>query len=866
MKRYKKRTIALVLASVITVVGAFGSENYKNNLMSLGFSNDSSDCLTLAISTTKLYENQIKPIQRDNNTYEILLPETNSKLSADLPLGKNVASIDVKTLPYTQSSIGYTKITIVMQKPQALLLKSSVYIEDKTKPAPQLETTKEYVNTPPQENQFNQAKQVYQDRPENNYTQTEKSVETSDSTNIKNNVKQIDNVSTKNVKPINNTAIQNDTPSHNEEIIKFVLGGLLVFIILIYLFVRTREKMVEITGEQLDLKLDDDKDNNNKKREKEQKPKVKTTIKKLDRTYKNPISMPIQQAIAEPEETEVETPNIIDLDKLLKEQTQQPKEENVNSDTITEDADENLALEEFLNAYNFSDNDDEENDEINEEDNEKNSFNEQLYEKYINNNNLNFSNDDVEKISLLMNTEISDEVLKNPENYLSSEIKPVKPSPTKLLENVVTSYAVNQNITFSKADIETLKSLMSVELDNDFITNLKTNPARREEMQKEFKQQSTRPHKTSELLTLNVKDLLPDLSEALKKQGNKRIESEAKPQVVYFSQGYDVSTLKLDDNVLPDLSKEINNEEAYKKRASDSIEVSDNLFDIQTMAVNDDLPDLADMLKNPEKYETTEEQKPEKIDEDALLKNIMNVTFKPFDDNRNYEVINNTDDDIEEDTDKNIDIETPTMSEIQDEFKLFDENFEIIEEEEPITMDESDADDFESLYDDNYIDLDDENSDEEIKLVEPPKSEAQKLLDQIKNAEKLRKEKAETQQNNNLQEEKLNKVENKEKETLSKPEFCILNDERYSIISVNYFTDKMGCYLAKNDNGFCVIGFAGDKIYKIKTYELLENANMQSRISKQLDNGASRYIVRIGIHKFILNVDKDNMEFVMDLC
>ena len=76
----------------------------------------------------------------------------------------------------------------------------------------------------------------------------------------------------------------------------------------------------------------------------------------------------------------------------------------------------------------------------------------------------------------------------------------------------------------------------------------------------------------------------------------------------------------------------------------------------------------------------------------------------------------------------------------------------------------------------------------------------------------------------------------------------------------------MGCYLAKNDNGYCVIGYIGDKVYKIKTYEILNNENMQSRMSKKLENGTSRYIVRIGIHKFILNVDKDNMEFVMDLC
>ena len=40
MKQYKKRTVALVLASVITVVGSFGAENYKNSLMSLKFQND----------------------------------------------------------------------------------------------------------------------------------------------------------------------------------------------------------------------------------------------------------------------------------------------------------------------------------------------------------------------------------------------------------------------------------------------------------------------------------------------------------------------------------------------------------------------------------------------------------------------------------------------------------------------------------------------------------------------------------------------------------------------------------------------------------------------------------------------------------
>ena len=38
------------------------------------------------------------------------------------------------------------------------------------------------------------------------------------------------------------------------------------------------------------------------------------------------------------------------------------------------------------------------------------------------------------------------------------------------------------------------------------------------------------------------------------------------------------------------------------------------------------------------------------------------------------------------------------------------------------------------------------------------------------------------------------------------------------------------------------------------------------RVSEKLDDGTLRYIVRIGVHKFIMNVKKDDMEFVMDLC
>ena len=94
----------------------------------------------------------------------------------------------------------------------------------------------------------------------------------------------------------------------------------------------------------------------------------------------------------------------------------------------------------------------------------------------------------------------------------------------------------------------------------------------------------------------------------------------------------------------------------------------------------------------------------------------------------------------------------------------------------------------------------------------------------------------------------------------------MVNDEIYKIVSKTNFTDKLGCYLAKNTSGYSIIGFVGDKLFKIKNYEKLKTESIQSRVSEKLNDGTTRYLVRIGIHKFILNVKDDKMEYVMDLC
>lgn len=72
--------------------------------------------------------------------------------------------------------------------------------------------------------------------------------------------------------------------------------------------------------------------------------------------------------------------------------------------------------------------------------------------------------------------------------------------------------------------------------------------------------------------------------------------------------------------------------------------------------------------------------------------------------------------------------------------------------------------------------------------------------------------------------------------------------------------------MGKNSNGYTVFGYAGDRTFKIKHYASLKSEQMQARASEKMADGTTRYIVRLGVHKFIMNAKDDNLEFVMDLC
>ena len=57
------------------------------------------------------------------------------------------------------------------------------------------------------------------------------------------------------------------------------------------------------------------------------------------------------------------------------------------------------------------------------------------------------------KIEKLLNSEISDETMKNIESFVVTNPIEKKPSKREMLENFVTTYTVNQNVSFSKSDI-----------------------------------------------------------------------------------------------------------------------------------------------------------------------------------------------------------------------------------------------------------------------------------------------------------------------------------------------------------------------------------------------------------------------------
>ena len=570
-----------------------------------------------------------------------------------------------------------------------------------------------------------------------------------------------------------------ETSNNTYEILLLALSILLIITCSIFFYIKAKNRLTEIAGENFEIETDKEIEKDTKKGNKKLK-KIKETVNALDKIYsKTAVRTAYKPAIPQKEIKKIkektdETQNlkIVNLDEILNR-----KQQNENIEV------ENQALEDFLSGFSYY----EEEDFVQT----KNSFNEEFYNEIIHNNKISFQRKDIECINNLLRLEINDEIFNNPnEFFVTNTIKKIQKE--HILESLILDYAINKNITFTEEDFIAINKIMNVELDQDFVTDLRVNPEATKRMQKELEDFDKETKKPSKIKTLKVKDLLPDLSEALIKQGGRRIESNYRPETIYYQQGYDVSVMSVSD-YLPNLSEEINKNTSSEKKVTQEYNLLNDNFEVATIHASNSLPDLSKEINTPPKtINTNTNTNNQEADPKKLLKNLNNVKFKNIDEKRNFEIINK---DLQPSTNKNESI-TETISRKIAEIKT------------------------------------------EKNIVED-----KKLASKLKNLDNT------------------NSTEN-----ITENSRCIVGNEAFLIIQSVALKDNIGCYLAKNDNGYYLLSHVGDKVEHLKHFKELKIEKLQSRLTEKLDDNKLRFIIRVGLNnKILVEVDNNTINYVMDL-
>ena len=589
---------------------------------------------------------------------------------------------------------------------------------------------------------------------------------------------------TKNINNYNIATREEQSGISQSNIYEMFLLGLSILLIItccVFFYIKAKNRLTEIAGEHFEIEIEKDKEKENKKENKNKKfKKIKDTVNTLDKIYSKtavrqpytPIKQSVEIKDKENRTSEKENIKIVNLDEIL----------NKNSLNPTETMDsENQALEDFLSGFSYY----EEEEFIPEV---ETTFDENFLQEVINNNDIKFQKQDIECMNKLLRLELNDEIYSNTNEFLMSN--PIKIDPkVEILERLVSDYAINKNITFTEDDFIAIEKIMNVELDRDFVTDLRTNPELTKRMQKEMEEFDKETKKPSKIKTLKVKDLLPDLSEALIKQGGKKIESNYRPETVYYQKGYDVSIMSVSD-YLPNLSEEITKNTSFEKEATQEYNLLDDSFEITTLHASNHLPDLSKEINTPQKSIITNTNNQE-ADPKKLLKNLNNVKFKDIDEKRNFEIINK--------------------------------------------------------------DLQQTKKDETIKDT------LSRKLTEIKTEKNLTEDKSLTHKLKNLKENNLT-------ENVSENSKCVIGNEAYKIIQSISLKDNIGCYLAKNDKGYYLLSFVGDKVSHLKHFKELNIERLQARLTDKLDGDKLRFIIRVGLsNKILIDVENNTINYVMDL-
>lgn len=842
MKSFKKRTIALVLASVVSVAGSFAAERYKNSLMALKFENSSGGALNMLVETKSPYEGSLTFSKRDANTYVLMLPEMNSQ--AVTPSLKDVsdkiASVSVNTLPYTTNGKGYTRVVVKTHSSVYIAAQPKLFIaseegndshHDEMMRMEQERMGQELRRQEARQRALEEAQKMTEDARQARQRKSDEAV--SQRTTERSVKVEPKNEEVSQENEVSTPAVEEEpympTDSSSQEPLMLIMAVLLIIGVSAYLYVKAKDRMTDLAGETLQIDVTTDETPADKPKASQKIKTIKSTVKTLDAKYPKPSSMqstPEYVTPAQPIKTVSEESNIVDLDELFNEK---------KTESSIED-EENAALEDFLSGFSF----DEEyaNSEVAAAEAEENAFDEELFNSVMENKKLRFTNDDIKKLDKLLSMEVQDDTMKNISNYLVSNPIVEKPSMEKILEGFITTYSVSNDITFTKDDISALQKIITVEFDNDFVTDLRVNPERTKQMQKEMEAYNKDVRKPAKIKTLNVKKELPDLSKLANK--NTKITSDYKVNAVDYGENCEVSTLQVD------LDVDFSNASTTPKEKEKVTLVEDN-WETGTLKIADMLPDLNDALANPDKYKKPE---PEKFvaDENTLLQGLSNITFKPFDDgSREFEVINNV-----YDMDELVEDEGTvlSLSEVQEELQKLHELEHLgVPEESTVEITKPSMDTVETVQEKPAP------VQQEIpREVQQP--QVSKSVPQVPQTRQVSVEKKPQTMPVKTQTTNQNAASTK----------CVWENKAFNVVSTVNFSDTTGCHLAKNETGYIILGFIGDRLFKVKEYQELKSEKIQARLNEKLNDGHLRYLVRVGLNKIIVDVSGNEVKYVIDLC
>ena len=505
MKQFVKTIFLILFITLFTIGHAIADNGFTNSIVELRVLKWGKNNAAISIGVENYY-NAGEFRMTGENTYVLNLPGIDCKATPQNGAPDIVSSIDVVTRKYNGSNEGYTKITVRAKNP--IKLSTSTHVgkifaaSNANDNKQESNAPKPVVNSPPvQKTTTNNTNNQYRTSNAQTSGSTQRQTTSNSVTRQASKPESTAKPPSAAENPGQNNKTEASVPKFEDEQnspeldkLLVILGVFLVILISIFSYLKAKDKLIEISGERVKIDVNDDEEAAQKK-----KKTIKNTINTLDKKYSKPVRIPVASEYVQPaptmsEEKSTDEMNIVDLDELYKAGNQQ---------------EQNDALEDFLASYGIES----ASNEIHQEkDEDLYKIDEELFNRVINSKNIRFTPEDMECINKILNIEISDDAIENIEKYLPKT--PVKKSKKQILENLVSNYSISQNITFTDKDVKALDDLANVELDKDFVTDLRTDPNRTKEMENEIRRHFEEDmKKPSEVITLKVADLLPDLKD-----------------------------------------------------------------------------------------------------------------------------------------------------------------------------------------------------------------------------------------------------------------------------------------------------------------------------------------------------------------